>query len=103
MTKKISVIVSAYNEQDSILDCLSSLVSVDYPLDKYEIIVVNDGSTDNTLKLLKQKQPIDMPEFLLNLKKEKYKINVVPLNDYWIDVGKSNDLSKINSDLDNSF
>ena len=23
--------------------------------------------------------------------------------DYWIDVGKSNDLSKINSDLDNSF
>ena len=59
--------------------------------------------SSNTLKLLKKKQHIDMPQLLLNLKKEKYKINVVPLNDYWIDVGKSDDLSKINSDFNNSF
>ena len=43
---RISVIVCTYNGSRTIRDCLEALQSLDYP--NYEVIVVNDGSTDNT-------------------------------------------------------
>ncbi len=47
--KLISWIVPAYNVENSIIECLTSLVSVGLHDDLYEIIVINDGSSDNTL------------------------------------------------------
>ncbi|MDP3734764.1 MAG: glycosyltransferase [Nanoarchaeota archaeon] len=47
-TPFFSVIVPAYNEEESIVATLTSLVNLDYPADKIEIIVVNDGSKDKT-------------------------------------------------------
>jgi cellulose synthase/poly-beta-1,6-N-acetylglucosamine synthase-like glycosyltransferase len=47
-TRPVSIIVPAYNEEAGIIQSVRSLLSVNYPT--YEIIVVNDGSTDNTLK-----------------------------------------------------
>lgn len=44
----ISIIVPAYNEEINIIDSLTSLLSLKYP--NYEVIVVNDGSKDNTLQ-----------------------------------------------------
>lgn len=44
----VSVIVPARNEADGIAACLESLRACDYPANRYEIIVVNDGSTDGT-------------------------------------------------------
>jgi cellulose synthase/poly-beta-1,6-N-acetylglucosamine synthase-like glycosyltransferase len=44
----VSVIVPAYNEEKTILKTLISLINLDYPKDKLEIIVVNDGSKDKT-------------------------------------------------------
>jgi glycosyltransferase involved in cell wall biosynthesis len=38
---------------DMIGACLSSLISLDYPKDRYEIIVIDGGSTDGTLKICK--------------------------------------------------
>ena len=35
-------------------ECLDSLFNQTYPKDKYEIIVVNDGSTDGTEEVLKE-------------------------------------------------
>lgn len=46
----ISIIVPAYNESVTIVSCLNSLLALDYP--NYEIILVNDGSTDDTLAKL---------------------------------------------------
>jgi cellulose synthase/poly-beta-1,6-N-acetylglucosamine synthase-like glycosyltransferase len=46
----ISVIVPAYNEEYNIVDSLEALLQTYYP--DYEIIVINDGSIDRTLKLL---------------------------------------------------
>lgn len=48
---RISFIIPAYNVGDYIGECINSLLSL--PLDKseYEIIIVNDGSTDNTLSV----------------------------------------------------
>lgn len=42
----VSVLVCAYNAADTLEDCLASLEALDYP--SYEIVVVNDGSTDDT-------------------------------------------------------
>lgn len=47
-----TTIVPAYNEEESITDTLLSLIKLDYPMDKREIIVVNDGSTDKTQELV---------------------------------------------------
>jgi cellulose synthase/poly-beta-1,6-N-acetylglucosamine synthase-like glycosyltransferase len=44
----VSIIISAFNEEESISASLDSLLQLDYPKEKVEIIVVNDGSTDNT-------------------------------------------------------
>ena len=44
----VSVIVAAYNQEKYIGRCLRSLLHQTYPQEKYEIIVINDGSTDRT-------------------------------------------------------
>lgn len=45
---RVTVIVPARNEADTILTCLSSLSRLIYPSDKLEIIIVNDRSDDAT-------------------------------------------------------
>ena len=45
---EISVIVAAYNSQEYIGRCLRSLLNQTFSKNKYEIIVVNDASNDNT-------------------------------------------------------
>jgi glycosyltransferase involved in cell wall biosynthesis len=47
----VSIIVVVLNMADMIGACLSSLVSLDYPKDKYEVIVVDGGSTDKTVQI----------------------------------------------------
>jgi len=49
---KVSVIVPAYNEENHIKVCLDSIISND--LKEIEIIVINDGSTDGTAKILEE-------------------------------------------------
>ena len=44
----ISVIVPARNEEDNIDCCIANIVNQDYPSELYEVIVVDDASTDNT-------------------------------------------------------
>ena len=44
----ISIIVPVYNGEKYIGRCLRSLLNQTYSKEKYEIIVVNDGSTDKT-------------------------------------------------------
>lgn len=61
-----TTIVPAYNEEDSILGTLQSLVNLDYPEGKKEIIVVNDGSTDNTKELV-EKFILDNPSSNITL------------------------------------
>ena len=43
----ISVVVAAFNEQGALPEAVRSLLAIGYP--KFEVIVVNDGSTDGTL------------------------------------------------------
>ena len=51
-TPRVSVIVCSYNGARTLEECLHSLLALDYP--DFEIIVVNDGSTDNSRAILEQ-------------------------------------------------
>jgi glycosyltransferase involved in cell wall biosynthesis len=44
----IAVVVAAHNQERYIGRCLRSLVAQNYPRQDFEILVVNDGSTDRT-------------------------------------------------------
>lgn len=50
---KFSIIIPAYNVEKYIGDCLGSLLNQDYPHDDYEIIIVDDASTDGTVCAVK--------------------------------------------------
>ncbi len=63
----ISIIVPAYNEAATIAASVRSMLQLDYP--DYEIVVVNDGSTDATLEVLRH-------EFGLQLFPEAYRVSV---------------------------
>ena len=45
----IAVVMPAFNEEDAVAASIRSLLAVDYPRAKLEVVVVNDGSTDDTL------------------------------------------------------
>src|SRR5262249_18343462 len=49
-TPRVSVVVCTYNGARTLEQCLRSLLALDYP--DYEIIVVDDGSTDETRAIL---------------------------------------------------
>lgn len=59
-TPKVSIVLPAYNEGKYIRECLQTITQLDYPKDSLEVIVVDDGSTDDTFKIAKsfeQKSP----------------------------------------------
>lgn len=43
-----TVLVPAYNEKNTILRCVHSVIQNQYPKDKLDVIVLDDGSTDGT-------------------------------------------------------
>ncbi len=49
---KVSVIIPVYNVEKYLRQCLNSVVN--QTLEDIEIIVINDGSTDNTLKIVQE-------------------------------------------------
>lgn len=48
----VSVIVAARNEEDNIISCLNSLLEQTYSKELYEIIIVDDNSTDKTFSIV---------------------------------------------------
>lgn len=50
---KVSIIIPVYNMQDTIGRALRSAADQSFPKDDYEVIVVNDGSTDRTGDIIK--------------------------------------------------
>ncbi|MBI4144975.1 glycosyltransferase family 2 protein [Candidatus Woesearchaeota archaeon] len=49
----VSVVIPAYNESANIRASVESVLNQDYPPEKLEMIVVDDGSTDGTQDILK--------------------------------------------------
>ncbi|MCD6472974.1 glycosyltransferase family 2 protein [Candidatus Aerophobetes bacterium] len=49
---EVSIIIPTYNRKEILREALEFLFEQNYPQDKYEIIVVDDGSTDETEKMV---------------------------------------------------
>ena len=90
---KLSVIVSAFNQEKYIGRCLRSLLKQSLNRDEYEIIVINDGSFDKTayalelfnspkedlIKVITNKENLGLPTSLnkgINASKGKYIVRV---------------------------
>lgn len=54
MIRSYSVIIAAHNEEDNISSCLINLINQNYPKSNYEIIIIADRCTDNTIQLVNQ-------------------------------------------------
>src|SRR5437868_4028372 len=49
---RISVIIPARNEEKNIKACLDSIAAQSYPAQSFEVLVVNDHSTDKTAEIV---------------------------------------------------
>ncbi len=52
----LTVLIPAFNEQETIAKCIESVLDAAYPKKLLEVIVINDGSTDSTLQIAKRYQ-----------------------------------------------
>lgn len=50
-TPLVTIAIPAYNEEESITATIESVKALDYPKDKMEILVINDGSKDKTAEI----------------------------------------------------
>jgi glycosyltransferase involved in cell wall biosynthesis len=53
MEPLVSVIIPAYNQADLVIEAIESVLAQRYPRDRMEVIVVDDGSTDGTGRVVK--------------------------------------------------
>lgn len=55
--KRISVVIPTYNSAPVLGTTLDHLARQDYPRDKFEIVVLDDGSTDHTRQVVDRRAP----------------------------------------------
>lgn len=51
---KVTVLITAYNEEKAIRKKLENTLKIEYPKDKFEILVASDGSSDKTDEIVKE-------------------------------------------------
>ena len=71
MSKKLSIIIAVFNEEKTIIEILKKVRDTKKNQFEYEVIVVNDGSTDNTFQFLDQNK--NLYSKILNFKKNSGK------------------------------
>jgi len=71
MSKKLSIIIPIFNEEKTIIEILKKIKDTKKNQFEYEVIVVNDGSTDNTFQFLDQNK--NLYSKILNFKKNSGK------------------------------
>ena len=71
MRFKLSILIPVYNEENTILKILEKINQVKVNNFTFEVIIINDGSTDNTLNIIQENK--NLYNQLINLKKNKGK------------------------------
>jgi len=59
---QISVVVPTYNREDAVKECIDSLISQEFPKDRYEIIIIDSSSTDSIKKFIELSYQLPNPE-----------------------------------------
>jgi len=87
--KNISIIILTYNSQQTLWPCLESITALDYPKDFIEILLLDNGSHDNTVQIIQQfgYEHISLPDF-----------NLSELRNYGADMSTGDIVSFIDSD-----
>ncbi len=89
----ISIIIPMRNEENYIEKCIKSVLNQDYPKNKFEIIIVDGGSTDNSIKIVRK--------FIKNRKNIKLLgstgVNCPAAMNIGIKVAKGNIISKVDA------
>lgn len=79
----VSILVPAHNEGKVIGKTVESLLSLDYPIDKMELIVINDNSSDNSKDILQN----------IKNRYNKYNFTIINTDNITGGKGKSNALN----------
>ncbi len=61
----ISMVMAVYNEEGDIRAKLENINRMDYPVDKLEVVIASDGSTDRTNEILQQHHGVRINPLLL--------------------------------------
>lgn len=88
----ISFVVANYNGRDCLAKCLDSLLSQNYPKDKFEVIVVDDASPDDSWKIAKRYKRI-------KLIRNKKNVKFVETNNIGIRASSGKFVALINNDI----
>lgn len=51
---RLSIVIAVYNTGEYLHDCLDSVIEQELSQDEYEVICVNDVSTDDSFAILKE-------------------------------------------------
>lgn len=82
----LSIIIAVYNSEKYIKRSVLSIIQRQKGLNEYEIVCVNDGSTDNSLQLLKE------------LQKEHKKIRIIDQKNKGVSAARNTGLDSANGD-----
>ena len=74
----ISIIAPAYREEATIIESTNSLLNLRYP--NYDVIIVNDGSTDNTLNKLITYFNLEKVDFLIQQRLQTKPVRGIYIN-----------------------
>jgi cellulose synthase/poly-beta-1,6-N-acetylglucosamine synthase-like glycosyltransferase len=88
----ISIWIAARNEETNIANCLQSLVNLDYPKDRMQILVGNDESKDSTREIAKSFEEeynfitvVDIePDFSGSKARVMAKLDKLAIGDYYL-------------------
>ena len=68
MSKKISIIIPVYNQEEFLKECLESVINQTYK--EIEIVIINDGSSDNSWNIIKNYSNKDNRIIAINQKNQ---------------------------------
>ncbi len=63
-----SIIIPAHNEEHYITNTIERLLALDYPMENYEVIAVENGSNDRTYEKAKQLEKLNVKVFTSHIK-----------------------------------
>ena len=91
--KSVSIIIVNYNGARHLKKCLHSINELDYPKEMYEVIVFDNGSTDNSIDIIREVSPG------ANILENPNNIGFAPPHGIAAEVAKGEVLAFLNNDM----